>query len=166
MNGSYRRTLGSTLLLFLLTTSVNGMQISARIATPVTEYRNISVKELMAAYERAYGAQKFYIQATTEHTAPEGDHTVRLVLDMANPAHVARKKAQLSFLFHSPGKGACTPCSVTREIFSVGDHDEYTGEEWMEFQHGLIAADHRALNEVERALGTSVAPLEEQGPAS
>jgi hypothetical protein len=156
MKGSCGRALGSALLLLLLTTSVNGMEVSARIATPVTEYRNISLRELVAAYERAYGAQKFHLQATTERTAPEGDRTIRLVLDMANPVHAARKKAQLSFLFHSPGKGACTPCSVTRELFSVGDHDEYTGEEWMEFQHRLIAADHRALDQVKRVLGTSV----------
>lgn len=153
--------LGWGLLFVLLSTSVNGMQVSARVAVPTTEYRNVTLKELVSVYEQAYGAQKFHVNASTRQTMPEGDQVVRLVLDMANPAHETRKKAQLSFQFHSPGKDACTPCSVTREMFSVGEHDEYTGEEWDAFQRQLVAADKRATDEIARKLGASVAQLEE-----
>jgi hypothetical protein len=162
INAYLFRKIRMGLLFVLLTTQVNSMQMSARVAVPTTEYRNVSLKELVLVYERAYGVQKFNVHASTRETMPEGNQVVRLVLDMANPAHGTRKKAQLSFQFHSPSKGECIPCSVTREMFSVGEHGEYASEEWSAFQRQLIAADKQALDEIKRQLGASVAPLEEQ----
>lgn len=166
MNRSRRHGPGWGLLFVLLTVLVSSMQISARIAVPTTEYRNLSLKELVAVYEHAYSAQQFHLHAPVRETMPEGNQVVRLVLDMANPVHAGRKNAQLSFLFHSPGKGACTPCSVSRELFSVGEHDEYTAEEWAAFQRQLIAADQRALEQIKQKLGTSPAPLDDTSPGA
>lgn len=157
-----------SLLLLFQTLSVNSMQVSAKIATPVTEYRDITLENLLSIYEHAYSTQHFHIHANGEKTMPEGNRLVRLTVDMANQARVMRKAAQISFLFYSPDHNACIPCSVTRETFSVGDYNEYTGEEWATFQHQLIAADKRALDEIRQILGKSVPPLDEPAgpPAS
>ncbi|MFC5582876.1 hypothetical protein [Rhodanobacter terrae] len=150
-------------LLFLLHPAlVNSMQISTRVLTPATEYRDITLKELASVYKRAYVAQKFHVSTNTEKTMTDGSQVVHLVLNMANHVYPTRKKAQISFLFYSPNHDGCKPCSVTRETFSVGDSNEYTGEEWDAFQRELIATDEMALNKVRQVLGKSTPPLEER----
>lgn len=123
------------------------------VAVPTTEYRQISLAELVSVYRNAYQRQGFLFKEQTTNPVGKGDDQTRLVFDFPIPKSACSGKGRgfASFIILTPrtANQRCSPCSVSCESLGVSEcHDESLGVLIREIE----SAGSKAAEEVKRKL--------------
>jgi hypothetical protein len=120
--------------------------IATSVPVPTTEYENLTLDELVAAYRQAYLAQGFSLsEQKTTHVDAEQDQT-RLVFQfpISRSSCPNNGRGIASFVILSPRHRdyRCVPCSVYAETLSIQGCDD--DRQYATFLQKLIEANRRA----------------------